>query len=746
VINLSVTQLRKLRTMVRHTLNLVSVGIPMKERMGTWWRVDLETREVEWTPFLPFPPHSLIDDKASRYLIAHEASHAKWSGRYTTKQIKDSEKRRFHRFVNAVEDIRCDRLSEQQFLGYNEAKLHIRRLLRRNHQHTGGWSLVDGVGLNSIYSFDIGMPVQGNDLVKEAATRLWPKIDRIGNVRSTQEVATALEPIFRELVKIEEEEAERKRREEEERRRREEEERQKELERRRQEQEERERREREEREAAEAAEQEAEASENTDDDQEEPDGEKGESGEDGGDGLAEPGESEPEDEDEQDDVGADEQAGGDSEQDGEESHSAGGEPDAEDDAEDEEAGEEGVAGGDEAAEEPDTDGGQDDQTGPGGVEAAEQEAAADADEEAEDDVDDETEHEEEDTEPPDPLAGLDELPDDVGADEPTDKPICSDGEDGTDPLAIGDDIDGIAEDATDQATRDDLERLSRGNEAEKAQAQALVDKRYGKRHPSTEAGVASYDRELHAWRGRIHVLATRLKTTLRHNSMTNPQSGQRRGRFDPGKAYRLRTGSIKVFQQPGVIGGTDYTFGLLVDASGSMFSFRRDDNGDTIVNPDGSMPPTEAQSAFEACVLVAEALEEAGLGVFLIFWDKEMRHVKPLYEPLRIHRGPIGAIMGASGGGSDTIESPAIGRALEEFEFVPHGRRMLITITDGATSTKEESKELLEELEQQGVRCLTIRIGDEPGDHYQRGYRVEHADELVKLLPRIVNEVVSRGG
>src|SRR5205807_1860109 len=132
----------------------------------------------------PFPPFTEIDELGERYLVAHEASHGKWSGRYTTKRIKKAERQRFHSFVNAIEDIRCDRLSERQFGGFRAAKLHVRGRLRANHDASRAekWDLVHAVGINAIYSFDVGLPPQGGQLAKDASTRLWPKLDRIANV------------------------------------------------------------------------------------------------------------------------------------------------------------------------------------------------------------------------------------------------------------------------------------------------------------------------------------------------------------------------------------------------------------------------------------------------------------------------------------------------------------------------------------------------------------------------------------
>lgn len=680
-LGMSIIELRRTRKLIRRLVNLVGDGKKIREWPGTWWRADLEQRRVEWTPLWPIAPYRPIDALGLRYLVAHEASHIKWSSLYETKTIPDEHKMRFHRFVNAIEDLRVDRLSEIQFGGFHKAKVHVRKKLRAGHgNHPQGWALWDAVGLNAIYAFDIGLAPEGTETAIEASTRLWPRLNRIANSRSTQEVATALEPIFLELLKIQEQE---------------------------------------EAESEEGDEEEGDdqgqgggspggnsagSTEATESGSEEVEG-----GVAGGDSTG----SETQDGDEEQDSGggsARSHTKGDSPDEESADDSGGGSEDEE--AEADEGDEDEGAGGSDAGDEDGDQEGADEGDGSGGGEQDEQDG---------DDTEDGGD---------DPLSGLDDLPDDAGADEPTDAPVKNHGGDkDTAPLAIGEDLEGMAEDATETDAQLELDRLCRGHLNEKQQMQDHVDMQLGKRFPSTPAGAYAYAERKREWKGKINVLTQRLKTVLRHNAMTHPMPGQRRGRFDPGKAYRLQTGDVKVFLKPGQVGGLDYCFGIGIDTSGSMW---------------GGYGNTEIEGAFDACVLIAESLEAAGLPFFLIFWDEDLTHFKPIAEPLRDHEGAIGAVCGAWGGGSSTIEAPAIGLALDEFQKHPHGNRLWINITDGGTSTVEQSKELLGELDAQGVAACTIRIGDEPAEHYERGYSVDHADELTRLLPQLINEVVRR--
>lgn len=654
-----ILKLRKTRQRIRRTLNLVGDGQRITETPGTWWRANLDTRQVEWALRMPFEPHDEITDNGIRYLCAHEASHIKWSGLYTTTTIPDNLKELFHRFVNAIEDIRVDRLSARQFGTFDDIKHEFRIYCRAGHGTTPeGWSLVDAVGLNAIFAFDVGEEPEGTAQAIEASTRLWPLLDRIGNHRSTQAVATDLEPIFNALIQQEPPE-----------------------------------------EGDEEGEGDgsggAQGNPNPDAKGQQGDKSEQEAGEaqEGGGGEGEEGDSDGE-------VGVDGSGSAGQPQDGDEDGSGGRQkPDGEQPPSKSSA----SGSGNDPGQEDDGEDGEGD--GEGGVPGID-----------------------------DMMSGLPK-PGDVGADEPTDAPIKSDGDEETAPLGIGEDLEGMAEDATLEEAKHELERLALGVDA--AHSQNVSDKNLQVGHRAPPTGGVYYKDRLHEMRGKINILAQRLKTTLRHNAMQNPQGGQRRGRFNPGKAYRLKTGNIRIFTKPGVMGGLDYTFGLLVDCSGSMYS-RTDAAG----QPKAEM---EIEGAFKATVLVAEALDMAGLGLFVILWDDMVRHFKPIHEPLKgNHQKAIGTVLGTPYGGGGTTESLAIALALDEFEKVEHGKRLMMVVTDGNSGTIGESKELIEELERHGVHCCTIRIGGPPGAHYKKGYSVDYADQLTKLLPQLINEVVTR--
>lgn len=707
--HVKVTELRKYRLRVRHLLNLVSHGQRITERPGTWWAADMETNEVEWIYSWPFEPYSKVDDDGLRYCVSHEASHVKWSGLYETKLIPPDHAMAFHRFVNAVEDCRVDRLSIAEFGGFRESQLRVRRMIRRTEDATSpeGWGLVDAVAMNTIHAFEIGEPPRGDELAIKASKRLWPKLDRIANLRSTQEVATALEPIYLALFKAEqlqeqqkEQEAEQQRREEERQRQQEQAERDAQRE-----QDERDRKEGRKEESGEVGPPQP--------------GEQSEPGQGGDPGESEKKSKSQESQDPQNQQDPQSGSGGESGREpgatkegaGGQGEPAQGEPQAGQGSSSSTSSEVGKQEGQAAS-------------GAGGAEPNRTEAGEPAPAEPA-------------PAPIDPMKPVDDAAKkrSAGADKPTETPIKSDGKDGTEPLPLGRELEGAEEQARDFGSQRALREARGGAQRQKQQNEKMRDTMVGKRHPPTPLGTNSWKQRQDELRQRINSLSNRIKAVLRQNSMEHASTGHRRGKLDIGKVHRLKAGNVRVFRQPGTIGGLDYTFGILVDTSGSMYASRPE----RLVRG-----RREIDWAYDACVLVAEALERAGLGFFVVLWDVEMPHVKPLHEPLVAHRSPLGSVLGRDKGGGKTIESPALAKALDEMEKVKGGRKMLITITDGGTSTIEESKELLEELAGMHVQALTIRIGEEPAAHYRHGYKVEHADELVQLLPRLINSVIRR--
>jgi flagellar biosynthesis GTPase FlhF len=710
---LSILELRKLRREIRHMLNLIGGGVRIREKPGSWWMADMETRIVYWTAFWPFKPYPPINAMGLLYCIGHEASHIKWSGLYKVKRIADADRKRFHRFVNAIEDIRVDRLSTRQYGGFREAQRHVRLTLREDMTRTKpeGMKLISAVSMNAIFSFDIGEQPFGSDLAKEVSIRLWPKLDRIANSRSTQQVATALEPIFLEVKRIEEEE--RRRREEEERKLREEEERQR---RERQERWEEEQRQREEqqRQQEEGVEEDDGPDALEDGELEEDDGDDGDEGQAPEQGDQAPELDVPDDEGLEDGEGTPEALEGDEPEDGDGPELEGDE--GLEDGEPEEADDEQDVDGDSSGRSAGDDGDEQEEPQAGGDDAAGDDSAEESGSEQE---------EPDDEEEPDLLAGIDELPD-AGEDEPTDAPVKSDGDPDTEPSPFGPDFDGLAEDADDEETKRELLRRALEQARIEAEAQKDVEKQDGHRVDATPSGHVHYEARRRPRQGSINGLANRLKAVLRHNALESPTTGHRRGRFDSGQAHRLQTGNVKVFKRPGMTGGLDYVFGLLVDVSDSMYT------------------SDEIRAASEACVLVAEALERAGLGLFVVLWGTKIVHVKPLGEPLRRHRGSLGEVFSTSPG-EGTVEGPALAWALDEFRLAPaSAERLLIQITDGDSTDAPVAEVLLAEGENAGIKALTIRIGGEPAKHYPFGYQIEHADELARLLPKLVNATVRR--
>ena len=90
-------------------------------------------------------------------------------------------------------------------------------------------------------------------------------------------------------------------------------------------------------------------------------------------------------------------------------------------------------------------------------------------------------------------------------------------------------------------------------------------------------------------------------------------------------------------------------------------------------------------------------------------------------------------------------QSAALVIAQEEFAKVRSGHRLLFTITDGQTHSPHESKQLIDELNDMGVRTVAIGIGFTPAGHYKDKLMVSNAAELSNILPSFINQMVRKG-
>jgi hypothetical protein len=329
-------------------------------------------------------------------------------------------------------------------------------------------------------------------------------------------------------------------------------------------------------------------------------------------------------------------------------------------------------------------------------------------------------------------------------DEPTGQPVRSSG-DSEGPLSTGKMLRGMAKDAKGSG-KQALDRIVSADTQAEADAAAAAQAQTGELPEMTDRdqlpyygigrgqhvrndpdGAAKWERVSKQMKGQTNTLAGRLRAVLRHNAMDVYESGKRRGQLNTRKAYRAKAGNPRIFRQRHSIGSHDYTFGIIVDRSGSM----------------GSGAGSNLGKAFEVAVMISEALEKVDLPCFIIPWDDGPNHVKRAKQRLGPHKQMLGGLFNSGGGG--TYEAPALVIAQEEFAKITSGHRLMFTITDGGTNSPEESKQLIDELHEMGVRTVAIGINFQPARHYRDTLRVSNASELATILPRFINQMVRRG-
>lgn len=229
----------------------------------------------------------------------------------------------------------------------------------------------------------------------------------------------------------------------------------------------------------------------------------------------------------------------------------------------------------------------------------------------------------------------------------------------------------------------------------------------------------------------IRALSHRLRSTLKTNLMSDWSEGLKRGGLNPRRARRAVAGNNRIFRKRRDIGSHDYTFGIVCDVSGSM---RRPGEDGRRLN----------DHVLDTCVLMAESLDRAGMNVFIVAHESILCAGKAVRQRLPDVAEQIAADINWSGGG--TYEAPALVYSQEQFRQVRSGHKVLFVLSDGQTHSKEHSEQLVRELMREGVRVIGIGLNIDPPDHHPHRIRVDSAAVLPSLLPRLVNEVVRKGG
>lgn len=296
-------------------------------------------------------------------------------------------------------------------------------------------------------------------------------------------------------------------------------------------------------------------------------------------------------------------------------------------------------------------------------------------------------------------------------------------------------LEGMRDDARTAKARSKLEVLINNEERAQSDASddaALIAGPQAGNHdhtPEEDGDAEAWENTKRDMRMEINSLTRKLQTVLRTNTADDWFTGQRRGQLDMGLASSSLRGNMNVFRTLEEVGAHDYVFGILVDVSSSQ-SYRR-------------------QELLKATVLMAEACDNAQLDTFVLPWSDHPGDMKRVRESLKNHRGRLGSTIDWPRGG--TYEAPALVLAGEEFDKVQSSHKMLVCITDGETRNSMESRELISELVDEGVRVIGVAVGESCEElnleQYSEVDRLNAPDakELVQLLPLLLTSMMRKG-
>jgi len=279
-----------------------------------------------------------------------------------------------------------------------------------------------------------------------------------------------------------------------------------------------------------------------------------------------------------------------------------------------------------------------------------------------------------------------------------------------------------------------LEQLEAALEhaAERAMDQ-IGGREAGDGHDDSEGEDNLWNDRKSVLRVEIGSLKRQFKAVLTTNMASNWLEGQRKGQFNSRRARRAVAGDNRIFRKRQTIGDIDYTIGIVVDVSGSM------GEGDISGRP-------KWESALDACVILTEAAEGAGLKTFIVPVDTQTKRVKGVFTPLNdAVRGTLSWDLQPAGG---TNVAPGMVTAQDELAKAQGSRRILFVISDGETSDPAGCAALEEEIRQMGIPTAALAIGlDEDAlPHHSLVVHLSEAGEMVRVIPRLINQMVMHKG
>jgi hypothetical protein len=302
--------------------------------------------------------------------------------------------------------------------------------------------------------------------------------------------------------------------------------------------------------------------------------------------------------------------------------------------------------------------------------------------------------------------------------------------------------------------RDDLQQLD--NELGEINAKFNLQKRHAawieddRKWASATPRAELYETYARKYRGQISTLARDLQSVLLENSFDRYNGAFRTGdRLNSGKLAGIRAGNFAVFKRRISPKNRKYAVALLQDVSSSMLGLE-------IFSPDGRNHGTALQVAHEACVLLLEALDQAGIKSALYVFGADVTCVKAFESPLELRKGRIGAVTAHLVSGATCMgwALKRVGSDLLSSFPGDEWRKIVIVVTDGqpnscALSSHAEARDpkpFIRELEAQGVTVVGIGLRTNSVRRYfSKSFVLTEVAALGRLFAQIMRDRVRKG-
>ena len=220
------------------------------------------------------------------------------------------------------------------------------------------------------------------------------------------------------------------------------------------------------------------------------------------------------------------------------------------------------------------------------------------------------------------------------------------------------------------------------------------------------------------------------------------------GKLNQRKLYKFRNNDLKLFERRIIAKTKEYTFGLLVDESGSMTAGARPKHKMT--------DECRIYAATKAAILFANVLENLDINYGLWGFNGGFRPYRPIGHnkiDSKLKANFENMIRSAWGPGAD---SNCDGHAIEEVNKTLSkypGRRVLLVISDGQPypcyerkHTEPDLKKQVKLIEKQGTTVIGIGIGDsqEVKKYYKHSVVVSELRELPIALITVLKNVFKK--